>query len=117
MSFYGLLVNTCTIQVLTAAKDSVLGETTYTFAATTGVPCNVQSISESRQGIPAEAGMAEFEVYFPFDVSPRPVISDRLVTIDNFPNATLEIDSPPMDDAGHGEYIRYRCRYVTGGGA
>lgn len=116
MSLLGLLVNTCTIQVLTAAKDAVLGETTYTFANTTGVACNVQSLSEGRSGYPAEAMTADYEVFFAFDVSPKPGISDRLVSIDNFPNATLEIASAPMDDAGHSEYIRYRARYITGGG-
>lgn len=111
MSYFGLLNKTCTIQRSTEAKDSVSAAITRSWSnAATLVRCAVQVNTSKERAEPLQAGEAMFDVFFAPGTDIRS--KDRITTITGMSNVTLEVKTPPLDDAGRGKTLRVEALYV-----
>lgn len=110
MSYFALLNLTCTIQRSTESKDSVSGAIKRSWSSSaTGVRCAVQVLSAKELSSPLQTGEVMYEVYFPYGTDVRS--KDRLVSISGMSNITLEVQSPPVDDAGRRKTVRVEAMH------
>lgn len=117
MSVTGLLNKTCTVTPFTWTTDSITRERVQTAGTPVTSRCKVDVLTDQEVGRPAQAGMTDYDVFFPYSTAIHDALkpSSYITGITGMTDIKLDVKSDPQDDCGRLAYIRVRARHVTGG--
>lgn len=116
ISTLSFMTQTCRIAMKTMTPDATNRSPTVTWSApATDTPCCIQTASAGeRDGPPIEAGVQEFNVYFPPGTAVKH--TSKLITFGNCPalssSDVLEVTSATADHGGEGAYVMVTARRV-----